>query len=51
MRQFLSRGSGRRRSALALGVAFLGLVTLVQPAASWATDSGCGRVYLATTQN
>lgn len=23
----------------------------MQPAASWATDSGCGRVYLATTQN
>jgi Domain of unknown function (DUF4394) len=51
MRQFWSRRTGRRRSAFALGVAFLGLVTLVQPAAAWATDSGCGRVYLATTQN
>ena len=51
MRQLSLRGSGRRRSAFTLSVVFLGLVTLVQPAASWATDSDCGRVYLATTQN
>src|SRR4029453_4539701 len=40
-----------RRSAFTLGVVLLGLLTLVRPAASEATDSGCGRVYLATTQN
>ena len=29
----------------------LGLAALAHPAWAWATDSGCGRVYLANTQN
>jgi Domain of unknown function (DUF4394) len=48
MNQFLSRGAGWR---LSVAAAFLGLATLLSPAWSWATDSGCGRVYVVNTQN
>lgn len=48
MNPFLSRGAGWR---LSVAAAFLGLTTLLYPAWSWATDSGCGRVYVVNTQN
>jgi hypothetical protein len=51
MRQFLPRRPGWRRSLTTLVAAFLGVATLVQPMTASATNSGCGRVYLATTQN
>jgi hypothetical protein len=40
-----------RRSVFTLVVVLLSFLTLVRPVASEATDSSCGRVYLATTQN
>ena len=51
MNQFLCRGAAGRLSRVSVTAALLGLAALAHPAWSWATDSECGRVYLANTQN
>src|SRR4030095_16100471 len=51
MNQFLCRGAAGCLSRVSVTAVLLGLAALAHPAWAWATDSGCGRVYLANTQN
>ena len=51
MNQFLCRGAARRLSRASVTAALLGLAALAHPAWAGATESECGRVYLANTQN
>ena len=51
MNQFLCRGATGRLARVSVIAVLLGLAALAHPARVWATDSGCGRVYLANTQN
>jgi len=47
----LCRDAVRRSSRALFATALLGLAALLHPTWSWATDSGCGRVYVVNTQN